>query len=110
MESPDLPPGIRVPDVHLPSDAGFKPDWACPAPPRPGREDHHVAGTRACTVPNRRGRTSIGPLAKIGCEPFDLRLIPYFAWSNRGRSAMSVWIPVVLMRAKPCPNPTSRPE
>jgi DUF1680 family protein len=25
-----------------------------------------------------------------------LRLIPYFAWANRGPSAMGVWLPVVL--------------
>jgi len=24
-----------------------------------------------------------------------VRLIPYFAWGNRGRSEMSVWLPVV---------------
>ena len=36
------------------------------------------------------------PLAQEGLSTFDLRLIPYFAWSNRGRSAMSVWMPVVL--------------
>ena len=24
---------------------------------------------------------------------FDLTLVPYFAWSNRGKSEMSVWLP-----------------
>jgi uncharacterized protein len=25
----------------------------------------------------------------------DLRLIPYYAWDNRGESEMTVWLPVV---------------
>jgi DUF1680 family protein len=40
-----------------------------------------------------------GPLYRPArAEPlqsFDLQLIPYFAWANRGPSAMSVWLPAV---------------
>ena len=28
-------------------------------------------------------------------EPLPIRMIPYFAWANRGPSAMSAWLPVV---------------
>ena len=44
-------------------------------------------------VPAERLRTSPAlysyeaPVA----EPFTLRLIPYFAWANRGRGDMQVW-------------------
>lgn len=44
-------------------------------------------------VPAERLRTSSAlysyeaPVA----EPFTLRLIPYFAWANRGRGDMQVW-------------------
>ncbi len=31
---------------------------------------------------------------ETGEETIPIRLIPYFAWSNRGPSAMSVWLPV----------------
>ena len=31
-------------------------------------------------------------------EPLRVRLVPYFAWANRGPSAMSVWLPVVWRR------------
>ena len=27
-------------------------------------------------------------------KAIDLRLIPYYAWANRGRSEMSVWLPI----------------
>ena len=33
-------------------------------------------------------------LYAIGMEGEDLRLIPYYAWGNRGRSEMSVWLPL----------------
>ncbi len=29
-------------------------------------------------------------------EPLPIRMIPYFAWTNRGPSTMSVWLPVIL--------------
>ncbi len=28
-------------------------------------------------------------------KPLPIRMIPYFAWANRGPSSMSVWLPVV---------------
>ena len=88
VESPDLPAGIRVPDVHLASDATFKPAVG-------------LAGTTlalGAKIITLRGQglhraestwTDLyRPLGRNRLRPFDLRLIPYFAWSNRGRSAM----------------------
>jgi len=33
-------------------------------------------------------------LPEMKAEPISLRLIPYYAWCNRGMSEMSVWLPV----------------
>jgi DUF1680 family protein len=27
-------------------------------------------------------------------RPIDLKLIPYYAWANRGKSEMTVWLPL----------------
>jgi DUF1680 family protein len=27
-------------------------------------------------------------------QPIDLKLIPYYAWGNRGQSEMTVWLPL----------------
>ncbi len=35
-----------------------------------------------------------------------LKAIPYYAWANRGRGEMTVWIPEVLSAATPLPAPT----
>ena len=38
---------------------------------------------------------SIGiPCASM--NPLPIRLIPYYAWNNRGPAAMSMWLPLVL--------------
>ena len=34
------------------------------------------------------------PMNDVKEQSVDIRLIPYFAWSNRGESEMSVWLPV----------------
>ena len=96
VESPDLPAGIRVPDVHLASDAQFKPSTGLPGTTLP-------LGARIETLQGPGFRREEAPWTNLyrplGAEqlrPFELRLVPYFAWANRGRSAMSVWIPAVL--------------
>ena len=96
VESVDLPAEIHVPDVYVASDSMF----------RPARGMSHTTAPlgAAITVLQGQGLARseppwIGlyrPMGQVNLEPFELRLIPYFAWANRGRSAMSVWIPVVL--------------
>ncbi len=45
---------------------------------------------------NRRGRAiSIAKSNGMPMKPLPIRMIPYFAWANRGPAAMSVWLPVV---------------
>lgn len=36
------------------------------------------------------------PLTQSVLKPLPIRMIPYFAWNNRGSTAMSVWLPIVL--------------
>jgi len=96
VESPDLPPGVRVPDVHLASDVTFKPVTGLAGTTLP-------LGAKIVTLQGEGLRRSESawtglyrPLGQEETASFDLRLIPYFAWANRGPSAMSVWMPVVL--------------
>jgi len=44
-----------------------------------------------------------GSIAKT---PVDLKAIPYYAWANRGRGEMTVWIPEDEKYATPLPAPT----
>ena len=36
----------------------------------------------------------------------DLTMIPYYAWANRGRGQMTVWMPNIEATARPLPYPT----
>ena len=87
LESPDLPKGVQLGQIVLPADIELKP-----------RHDPKLLGgvtvlegeavvrevsdaLHAEPQPSRRKRARI-------------RLIPYYAWANRGISEMAVWLPL----------------
>jgi DUF1680 family protein len=89
-ESPDLPAGVNVQDVRVPADAAFTP-----------RLDRAKLGG----VVVLEGKAVAVPAAGFGdalyreftppeAKPIKLELVPYFAWDNRGRSEMTVWLPL----------------
>ena len=95
-ESPDLPAGIDVPSVFVASDATFKPVAGIPGVDYAlGRTAIALRGPGLHRA-EPRGGALYRPLSGESLRPFELTLIPYFAWANRGRAAMSVWLPVVL--------------
>jgi len=89
LESPDLPPGVKVSDVVIPS--GLKLTM---------RYDRRLldgvvvlegkAMAQARTDWNGKLYREFQP-AEL--KPFNVRLIPYSVWQNRGPSEMSVWLP-----------------
>jgi uncharacterized protein len=91
LESVDLPPDVRVMDVHIPRSVQIvneENDELIPAMttlrmramvlPQPPWDDHLYREA-----------------ASVEARETDIRLIPYFAWDNRGESEMSVWLPVI---------------
>jgi DUF1680 family protein len=88
LESADLPAGTRVLDVQLPRDAVLS-----------ARFDGELLG--GVTVLEGQARVvsrsaSSKQLyrdhAPAAARAIDLRLIPYFAWDNRGEGEMTVWL------------------
>jgi hypothetical protein len=57
-------------------------------------------------------RTRVRPVARrldggvATGEPIEAQAIPYFAWANRGRTPMAVWLARTPDRARPAPAPT----
>jgi DUF1680 family protein len=89
VESTDLPDGIRLEQAALRRGSPLAPVEA------------EVAGTRLITL---EGELAVLPpasealyddVASAAVGAASVRLIPYFAWGNRGASEMSVWMPVV---------------
>ncbi|MCL5742807.1 MAG: glycoside hydrolase family 127 protein [Acidobacteria bacterium] len=90
LESPDLPAGVRVNEVSLPADIQLKPRWDANLLAGLTVLEGEARWNRAGDWSNLLYRTfRSGP-----GENVSLRLIPYYAWANRGLSHMTVWLPL----------------
>jgi DUF1680 family protein len=94
-ESTDLAAGMDVASVFIPSNARFAPVEGLRGTSEAlGRTVITLRGTALHRSEPRAGPL-YRPLSREPFQPFELTLIPYFAWANRGASAMSVWMPVI---------------
>jgi len=95
IESPDQPGLTSLFDMELTS------------PAEAFREEFRGDMLGGVTVLRHRGVVAEKPLAdeplyrvaaqegRTPVKPLDLTLIPYYAWANRGLTAMEVWIPLL---------------
>ncbi len=90
LESSDLPKGTRLADIRIPADVKLKPRFAANL-----LEGVAVLeGTFAARPPGDWEGRLYRELNKTRSTPVSTRLIPYYSWANRGRSEMSVWLPL----------------
>jgi len=73
LESVDLPEGVAMDQVRLPADIRLTP-----------RHRKDFLG----------GLTVLEGRLVTKAEALPIRLIPYYAWANRGPAKMEVWIPI----------------
>ena len=92
LESPDMPEDVDLNNVYIPSDIVLEPVSADDLP----FGIHVLEGRGLCRREPAWNDDLYRTLTPSPMEPIDLRMIPYFAWANRGPSAMTVWAPVVL--------------
>lgn len=90
LEEIDLPQGVRIEDVVVPSDIELKPVY---------RSDHLggvtvLEGTARTLSSSDWNGALYQDLQEPKLKDCDLTLIPYYTWANRGPSKMSVWLPV----------------
>jgi hypothetical protein len=90
LESADLPESVNLQNVRLPR----RPVWQVRHDPDLLR-GVTVLETEGAIVP-KAGRSSslYRRLPEGSPEPVKLRLIPYYAWANRGQGDMTVWVPL----------------
>ena len=90
LEAADLNPGTPLDDIHLPRDFA----------PAAHYEADLLGGLTVLegTAVRARGRPWGRELYRRGDagerEPVAIRMIPYFAWHNRGNHPMAVWLPL----------------
>ena len=90
LESTDLPSGVRLTEVSLTTDADLI-----------ARFDSRLLSGVVCVEgtgwvrPSREWNQNLfRTLLPTPARAAKLQFIPYFAWANRGKSDMSVWIPL----------------
>ncbi|MFN7931798.1 MAG: glycoside hydrolase family 127 protein [Bryobacteraceae bacterium] len=89
LESPDVPAGVRVSEVTL----SRRTRWKI-------RHESNVLGgidmleAEASRYPEAGESSLYQALRPARPQPVTIRLIPYYAWANRGISHMTVWIPL----------------
>ena len=90
LESNDMPSGARVFDVAIPSTATFK-----PTPTTLDNAPITALETTGVRINDQQwDKTLYRPVSKQK-KTIALKLIPYYAWSNRGPSEMTIWVPIV---------------
>lgn len=94
LESVDLPETIDLNNVYVPGDIALEPMPASDLP-----YGIQVLEGEALHRPEASWENQLyRPMTPSVLEPLPVRMIPYFAWNNRGAAAMSVWLPVVLSK------------
>jgi len=93
VEGNDLPPGVRLADLVLGLDPKHRTFTS-------QREQIVNATVTTLTVPafqQQRAPWQPGQLYREAglatLKPIEVKLVPYFAWGNRGEADMSVWLP-----------------
>jgi DUF1680 family protein len=89
LESPDLPAGVKISDVLIPTDIQLR-----------ARYDRHLLGGFVVlegAALAQAGTDWHGTLYRevqpATLKPIAVKFIPYSLWQNRGPSEMSVWLP-----------------
>ncbi|PTY07500.1 ATP-binding protein [Opitutaceae bacterium EW11] len=94
VEANDLPDGVRLQDVALTTDSASKPAKLVPETIANARVFSVVLPATALRRPHWESGQLYRPLNAGSPQRFDLKLVPYYAWGNRGDTDMTVWIPL----------------
>lgn len=90
MESPDLPKGTSILDVYIPSDIKLKPSHDARLTDNPTT----LSGT-VMLYDDQQTEMYRTLESKPKMQKWKTQFIPYYAWSNRGKAEMSVWLPLI---------------
>lgn len=89
LESLDLPENVKIEDILIPLSAEFKPVRTIIE----GSPIIMLEGNVLIQKSTDWSNTLYREMSS-GTEPVKIRLVPYYAWNNRGHAEMSVWLPV----------------
>jgi DUF1680 family protein len=89
IESPDLPENTKILDVYIDKNAKLKPNF----------KPDFLGGVTTLDGEILLRATNEDKMYRKIQEPkwnkYNTSFVPYFAWANRGKSEMTVWMPIV---------------
>ncbi|MDZ8117055.1 glycoside hydrolase family 127 protein [Pontiella agarivorans] len=90
METPDLPEGASILDVYLPSNIKLKPS-------HDERLSDNATTLRGTVMlyDDQQEEMYRTLERKPKMKKIKTQFVPYYAWSNRGKAEMSVWLPLI---------------
>ncbi len=89
LESPDLPENSKITDAYISVKNTLKPAY------KPDLLGGVVAIEGELMIRKDELSKMYNEITKLEMTPYKTQLIPYYAWSNRGESEMSVFMPVI---------------
>ena len=89
VETPDLPENTDILDVYLPADIELS------AQHRSGFLGGVTTLTGNVLLHSENKDRMYSPLSKPNWKSTQTSFVPYYSWSNRGQSEMTVWMPLV---------------
>ena len=91
LEDKDLPPGVVIESVRIQRDAKWQVRHEANL-----LQGVTVLETQSRVVPQSTDASALyRRVPAVQADPILLRLIPYYAWCNRGVSEMTVWLPLL---------------
>ncbi len=90
IESPDFKESVDIFDVVIPANIQLTPKKVVIA----DSEITELVGEAFIEKKQDWNNSLYKPVTESVLQSFPIKLIPYYAWNNRGKADMSVWIPV----------------
>ncbi len=90
LESIDLPKGVELEEVLIPQNIRFRETYDANLL----QGVIFLEGTAVAKQSEKWGNVLYREVDTGPTKEFELRLIPYYAWANRGPTEMSVWLPL----------------
>lgn len=90
LESKDMSDFTKVSDVFIPKDITFVPKHE----PKLLHGVTVLEGNANIQPPKKWENTLYQERKQTTIQSINIRMIPYFSWGNRGKSEMTVWLPI----------------
>jgi DUF1680 family protein len=90
LEDADLPEGVKATEINFPTDLRIQAEYSSDT-----LGGVTILVTEACRVIDPTATDRLySDYRALTTENVTIKMIPYYAWANRGVSEMAVWIPI----------------